>query len=148
MTANLTLTNTSTTVRTYNFQSLSVSGNLTLSGNVQLNATALYVGGNFTVSGATVAITDQFGPLYVGGYINWKGGTTSTAPLVTIQTTSPTTTTVSGTVIASPTVAGPIWCRAISADADPTNLGGGSDKQRGLTTAAAVRTPSISAKCG
>ena len=85
------------------------------------------MGGNFTVSGATVAITDQFGPLYVGGYINWKGGTTSTAPLVTIKTTSPTTTTVSGTVIASPTVAGPIWCRAISADADPTNLGGGSD---------------------
>jgi hypothetical protein len=115
MNANLTLTNTSSTVVTYNFKSLDVSGNLTLSGNVALDCTSLYVGGNFTVSGATVALTDQFGPLYVGGYINWKGGKTSTSPLVTIETTSPTTT----------TVAGPIWCRAISADADPTNLAGG-----------------------
>ena len=116
--------NTSTTLTlntagtTYNFQKLYVNGALTLSGNVTVSCTSLYVNGAFTESGATSAMTDQFGPVYCTGTITWKGGTTSTAPLVTIKTTSPTTTTVSGTVMASPTVAGPMFAKILSIDGD------------------------------
>ena len=51
-----------------------VNGNLTLNGNAHTNATALYVGGNFTISGPSG--TSQFGPIYVGGTVNWGGALT------------------------------------------------------------------------
>ncbi|MGD0999045.1 MAG: hypothetical protein ABR941_12125 [Thermoleophilia bacterium] len=119
--------NTSTTLTlntagtTYNFQKLYVNGALTLSGNVTVSCTSLYVNGAFTESGATSAVTDQFGPVYCAKTITWKGGSTSSAPLVTIKTTSPTTTTVSGTVMASPTVAGPMFAKILSIDGDSSS---------------------------
>ena len=106
---------------TYNFQKLYVNGTLTLSGNVTVTATSTYVSGGFNVSGATSAVTDQFGPVYCAGTITWKGGTTSSAPLVTITTESPTTTTVSGTVMASPTVPGPMFAKILSVDGDSSS---------------------------
>jgi Tfp pilus assembly protein PilX len=115
----------STAGTTYNFQKLYVNGALALSGNVTFNATSTYVSGSASgptgglmVSGATAAITDQFGPLYCAHTVNWKGGTTKTAPVVTIATTSPTTTTASGTVMASSTVAGPMFAKILMVDGD------------------------------
>jgi hypothetical protein len=58
----------------FNFRSLYVTGNLTLNGNTHTNATTLYVGGNFTISGPSG--TSQFGPIYVGGIVNWGGALT------------------------------------------------------------------------
>ena len=48
-----------------------MTGNLTLNGNTNTNATSLYVGGNFTINGPSG--TSQFGPIYVGGNVNWGG---------------------------------------------------------------------------
>jgi Tfp pilus assembly protein PilX len=118
---NLTLSAKSGNASTFNFKDLYVTGNLTLTGNVTVNATSIYVGGNFTESGATTGITDQFGPVYCTHTISWKGGTTKTSAVVTIQTTSPNTTTVSSTVMASPTVAGPMFAKILSVDGDSTN---------------------------
>jgi type II secretory pathway pseudopilin PulG len=74
---NLTLKAKSGAASTFNFRSLYVTGDLTLTGNVTVNATAVHVGGDFTISGATTAgLTDQFGPVYVTGDANW-GGTAS-----------------------------------------------------------------------
>ena len=107
---NLTL-NTSGT--TYNFQSLYVPGNLTVTGNVTLNAKATYTGGGFTISGATTSITDQLGPTYVTGTLDWRGGSSGR---MAFKTTSPTTTTSGSTVIASPTVAGPLYAKIFCID--------------------------------
>ena len=82
---------------TFNFKSLYVTGNLTLGGNTNTNSTALYVGGNFNISGPSG--TSKFGPIYVGGSVNWGGA-------LSVQTYSVTPTTVNGTVVSSPTLAG------------------------------------------
>jgi hypothetical protein len=59
---------TNTTGRTFNFQRLYVSGNLTLTGPVTVNCTDLYVGGTLTINNATTTmVTDALGPLYVNG---------------------------------------------------------------------------------
>ena len=59
---------TNTLGRTFNFQSLYVSGNLTLTGPVTVNCTDLYVGGTLNITNATTTmVTDAFGPLYVRG---------------------------------------------------------------------------------
>jgi len=55
----------------FNFKSLYVTGDLTLNGNTHTNCTSLYVGGNFTISGPSG--TSKFGPIYVGGKVNWGG---------------------------------------------------------------------------
>ena len=74
----LTLSAKSGATSTFNFKSLYMTGDLTVTGNVTLNTTALYVGGNFTISGTSANITDQLGPIYCAGTIDWNGGTTST----------------------------------------------------------------------
>ena len=53
-------------VSTFNFKSLYVTGNLTLSGNTLTTTTALYVGGDFTVS---VGKTQSFGSVWVNGNV-------------------------------------------------------------------------------
>jgi hypothetical protein len=53
-----------------NFHSLYVTGNLTVQSGGQMNATSLYVGKNFTVSGT--GMTQSCGPTYVGGYVSWN----------------------------------------------------------------------------
>jgi Tfp pilus assembly protein PilX len=60
---------------TFKFRSLYVTGNLTLGGNTHTDATALYVGGDFTISGPSDSNggPSQFGPIYVGGNVNWGG---------------------------------------------------------------------------
>jgi hypothetical protein len=71
-----------TTGTTYNFQSLYVTGDLTLNGSTTTNTTALYVGSNFTISGPTGL--QQFGPIYCGdnasgnGIVTWTGPSSGT----------------------------------------------------------------------
>ena len=75
----LTLSNTFTSVG-----QLYANGNLALSGNAPVTATSsVYSGGTLTVSGATSAITDQFGSLYVAGT-----GTSAVSGTVTLNATS------------------------------------------------------------
>jgi len=97
---NLTL---STNGTTYNFQSLYVTGNLTLNGTTTTNSTALYVGGNFTISGPSS--TNRFGPIYVAGIANWNGGSSNT---LSVQTTT----------LADPTTAGPMYAQILTVDGD------------------------------
>lgn len=68
---------------TYNFRSLYVNGSLTLNGNQNTNTTALYVRDDFTISGSTGP--SKFGPIYVGGRVDWRGG--SVANPLSVQTT-------------------------------------------------------------
>jgi hypothetical protein len=77
---NLTLNTAGTT---YNFNSLYVTGNLTLNGTTTTNTTALYVSGAFTISGPVGP--QMFGPIYVGVDANWSGGVVGN-PL-SVQTT-------------------------------------------------------------
>ncbi len=76
---------------TFTFNKLWVAGNLTISGNVQLNTTGLYVGGTLTINGSSAHAggdTDCLGPLYVAGTVIWEGASNSTVPLnVTTATT-------------------------------------------------------------
>ncbi len=73
---NLSLSYTKNKTSTFNFKSLYVTGNVTLTGNIVVNATALHVGGTFTITGATTAgLTDQFGPIYAVGNTSWQGTT-------------------------------------------------------------------------
>jgi hypothetical protein len=70
------------------FRSLYVSsGDLTLSGNVQVTTTALYVGGNFVIKGSATGsgagIVDSFGPTYVTNDVDWRGGTGTTPISIT-----------------------------------------------------------------
>jgi hypothetical protein len=58
---------------TFNFQSLYVNGSFSLTKQVTVNTTALYVNTDFTISGATSAVIDQFGPIYVAGIVTWSG---------------------------------------------------------------------------
>jgi hypothetical protein len=75
---------TNTTGRTFNFQDLYVTGDLTLTGPVTVNCTSLYVGGKITINNTTTTIvTDSFGPLYVAGT-----GASSVAGRVNLTTTS------------------------------------------------------------
>ena len=46
---------------------LYAAGNLSLTGNTTARATALVVFGNFTISGATSAVIDQFAKVWIGG---------------------------------------------------------------------------------
>ncbi len=88
---NLTLSAASGKASTFTFNKLWVAGNLTISGNVQLNTTGLYVGGTLTINGSsahTGGNTDCLGPLYVAGTVIWEGASNSTVPLnVTTATT-------------------------------------------------------------
>jgi len=118
---NLTLTGPSSGTSTFAFKKLYVTGDLTLTGNVAVTATSIYVGGDFNISGTTTAITDKFGPVYVGGTLNWDGGSGGTDNL---QTYSPTTTTLNGTVMASSTVAGPVFATIISLDGNTSGKNG------------------------
>ncbi len=73
---NLSLSYVKNKTTTFNFKSLYVTGNVTLTGNIVVNTTALHVGGTFTITGATTAgLTDQFGPIYAVSDTSW-GGTT------------------------------------------------------------------------
>jgi Tfp pilus assembly protein PilX len=123
---NLTLTTSAFPAGTiFNFRSLYVtgtSGNLTLTGNVTVNTAALYVGGNFTISGTTTAVTDQFGPIYVTGTADWNGGTGTSR--LAIKTTSLTT-----TAWADPTTPGPMYAQILTVDGDTNgNYDGSSGK--------------------
>jgi hypothetical protein len=55
---------------TANFRSLYVTGNLTVGASGAMHATALYVGGTFTVAGTDK--TQTCGPTYVGGSVSWN----------------------------------------------------------------------------
>ncbi len=55
---------------------LYAAGNLSLTGNTTARATALVVFGDFTISGATSAVIDQFGKIWAGGdsaITTWSG---------------------------------------------------------------------------
>jgi hypothetical protein len=69
-------TTTSTSTSTNGFGPLWVDGAVTLSSKAATNATALHVGGAFTINSpvTTPAITDRFGCVYVVGNVNWGGG--------------------------------------------------------------------------
>ena len=95
---NLTLPSRGTT---YNFNSLYVTGNLTLTGNVTVNSTALYVSGDFTISGPTS--TNRFGPIYVGGIANWNGGSSNS---LSVQTTT--------LANIDPATAGPMYAKILT----------------------------------
>jgi hypothetical protein len=106
---NLTLAPGSGKVSTFNFKSLYVNGNLTISGSATVNTTSLYVGGNLTITGSTAQnITDQFGAIYVAGKISWKGptGTYGTYRLA-IKTTDYTN---------SSAPPDPMYCKILSVD--------------------------------
>ena len=63
---------TPTTARSTNqFDALWVNGAVTLNGLTTTNTTALHVGGNFIISGPTTINT--FGPVFVIGYVDWRG---------------------------------------------------------------------------
>jgi Tfp pilus assembly protein PilX len=55
---------------TANFRSLYVTGNLAVGAGGAMHATALYVGGGFTVSGTDKKQT--CGPIWVGGNVSWN----------------------------------------------------------------------------
>ena len=115
----------------YNFLKLYVNGDFTLNGTTTTTATSLYVNGNFTISGPTS--TNQFGPLYVAGTISWKGPSSGR---LGVQTYSPQTTTVNGTIMASPTVAGPLYAKIFSVDGNVSGKNGdnsGYDGSSGAT---------------
>ena len=126
---NLTLTTSAFPAGTkFNFRSLYVtgtSGNLTLTGNVTVNTAALYVGGNFTISGTTTAVTDQFGPIYVTGTADWNGGTGTSR--LAIKTTSLTT-----TAWADPTTPGPMYAQILTVDGDTNGNYDGSSGEYDL----------------
>jgi len=99
---NLTLNTAGTT---YNFNSLYVTGNLTLNGTTTTNSTALYVSGDFTISGPTS--TNRFGPIYVGGIANWNGGSSNS---LSVQTTT--------LANIDPATAGPMYAQILTVDGD------------------------------
>jgi hypothetical protein len=70
------LTTTSTSTSTNGFGPLWVDGAVTLSSKAATNATALHVGGAFTINSPVTdpVITDRFGCIYVVGNVNWGGG--------------------------------------------------------------------------
>jgi hypothetical protein len=114
---NLTLSSSTFPTGTmFNFKSLYVIGGLTLTGNVTVNTAALYVGGNFAVSGATTNIVDQFGPIYVTGTVDWNGG--SSTSRLTIKTTQITSTSPTYTQWADSTTPGPMYALLINVDGD------------------------------
>jgi hypothetical protein len=136
---NLTLKSSGTgafpTGTTFNFKSLYVKGDLSLgagtwsssqsgptfkndtwtptsgTGNVEVNATAVYVQGNFTIGGASSAFTDQLGPICVErnpartfssdptGSCYWNGTTS-------VDTTYTHTDSTTGLQVTEP---GPVW---------------------------------------
>lgn len=69
----------------FNFKSLYLAGGLSVTGQLTLNTTALYVGKNFTITGPTSssqAVTHSLGSVFVkatpadstyGGNVNWSG---------------------------------------------------------------------------
>ncbi len=92
---------------TFNFKSLYVNGALTISGNLTVNTTVIYVGGDFTVKDSTAGNVDHFGPVYASGIVTWGN---STSDAISVRTTNyklagaddvPDDTTVNP--------AGPIW---------------------------------------
>ena len=80
VTGNLALNATTFPTGTiFNFQKLYVaSGTFTVSSNVTVSATTLYVGGALTISGATTANTDNLGTLYTTGSVTISGNTALT----------------------------------------------------------------------
>jgi hypothetical protein len=72
---------------TFKFRSLYLNGSLAVTGDLTLDTTALYVGTNFTISGATDAsIKDWLGSVYVRavpsagtGDVNWSGAASVTS---------------------------------------------------------------------
>ena len=88
---NLTISAASGKASTFTFNKLYVTGNLTISGDVQLNTTGLYVGGALTINGSSAHAggdTDCLGPLYVAGTVIWEGASNSTVPLNVTTATS------------------------------------------------------------
>lgn len=79
---------------TFKFRSLYMAGSLAVTGQISLNTTALYVGKNFTISGASTAVKDWLGSVYVkatpsdatyGGNVNWSGMASVTSRDYTLQ---------------------------------------------------------------
>ena len=80
VTGNLALNATTFPTGTiFKFQKLYVaSGTFTVSSNVTVSATTLYVGGALTISGANTAITDNLGTLYTTGSVTISGSSALT----------------------------------------------------------------------
>lgn len=64
----------------FRFRSLYLDGNLAVTGQISLNTTALYVGSDFTISGATSPVTNWLGSVFVKatptsgiGNVRWSG---------------------------------------------------------------------------
>ena len=87
------------------------TGSIAVSGNVVADTSALYTGANFTISGNTASITDQFGPIYVSGTADWNSGSMSAR--LGLQTTSAAT-----TAWADPTTPGPMFAQIFTIDGD------------------------------
>ncbi|MEI7902016.1 MAG: hypothetical protein WCK89_17325 [bacterium] len=101
---NTTATSTSTNL----FGPLWVDGAVTLSGKAATNATALHVGGAFTINSAitTPVITYQLGCVYVVGAVNWGGGASVQTTNYLVPTAEP----------------GPVWIGGVfTRDGGPFN---------------------------
>jgi hypothetical protein len=55
------------------FALLYCAGTLDLKNNAQVRSTGVVVNGNFTISGATSQMTNQFGPIWASGTCAWSG---------------------------------------------------------------------------
>jgi hypothetical protein len=70
----------------FKFRSLYLDGSLAVTGQVSLNTTALYVGRDFTISGATTPVTNWLGSVFVKatptsgiGNVTWSGAASVTS---------------------------------------------------------------------
>jgi hypothetical protein len=140
----LTLSNTATNigvVTTLPYPGLLyAAGNLTLSGNTTAKARP-FVGGNFTISGASSPVTNTLGPIYVVGDAVWSGkaSVNSTRTYLDAKTSLPVT------------APGPLWVRRLQASGTynhvlgPTWVNGYSDTSNTVSfssdTASTVMCP-------
>ena len=81
------------------FRSLYVTGTLTQNAGGTFNCTALYVGGNLSITSSSAA-TFQLGPTYVVGTVTWTGSGSLPSNALTVKTTNWTN---------SALAAGPFW---------------------------------------
>lgn len=108
---NLTIAPASGMTSIFNFNKLWVAGNLTITGNTKINTTGLYVGGTLTITGTTAAsITDDLGPIYVAGKVQWDGCTKSNTTTLSISTATTSSSTPQ-----------PMFCKILSVDGDTTS---------------------------
>ncbi|MEI6502920.1 MAG: hypothetical protein WCP21_18065, partial [Armatimonadota bacterium] len=91
------------------------SASIAILGNAEMDTTDLCTGANFSISGSTMSITDQFGPVYVAGKADWSSNGGSGIRLG-IQTT-----------VQGANFANPMFAQLLMVDGDTSgNYDGGS----------------------